>query len=55
MYFNLICEEISYFGGKIIYIDTNVGNMDEVHKIVTDNIEKYPNAKWELYPMIINN
>ena len=54
-YFNLICEEISYFGGKIIYIDTNVGNMDEVHKIVTDNIEKYPNAKWELYPMIINN
>ena len=36
-------------------IDTNVGNMDEVHKIVTDNIEKYPNAKWELYPMIINN
>lgn len=53
MYFNVVCEEISFFGGKIIHIDTNVKNMDDVHKIVKDNIDKYPNAKWELYPMQI--
>lgn len=55
MYFNLVCEELSVFGGKVIHIDRNVGNMNDVHKIVTENIDKYPNAKWELYPMIINN
>lgn len=31
--------------------DTNVGSLEEVHKIVTDNADKYPNGKWELYPM----
>lgn len=50
-YFNLICEEICILGGKIIHIDQNVSNMEEVHKIVCDNIGKFPNAKWELYPI----
>nr|DAG69171.1 MAG TPA: hypothetical protein [Caudoviricetes sp.]DAV95168.1 MAG TPA: hypothetical protein [Caudoviricetes sp.]DAX09888.1 MAG TPA: hypothetical protein [Bacteriophage sp.] len=50
-YFNLICEELCITGGKVIYIDTNVRTLEEVHKIVTDNAEKYPNGKWELYPM----
>lgn len=54
-YFNLICEEIEITGGKIIHIDKNVGNMNDVHKIVEENVEKFPNAKWELYPMLINN
>ena len=50
-YFNLICEELCITGGKVIHIDTNVANLEEVHKIVTDNADKYPNSKWELYPM----
>nr|DAO25621.1 MAG TPA: hypothetical protein [Caudoviricetes sp.] len=54
-YFNVICEEVAITGGKIIHIDKNAGNMEEIHKIVCENIEKYPNAKWELYSMIINN
>lgn len=53
-YFNVICEELSILGGKIIHIDKNVSNMDDVHKIVCENIEKYPNAKWELYVMQIS-
>ena len=53
MYFNLICEEVELTGGKIIHIDVNIGNMEEVHKVVLDNISKYPNAKWELYPMFV--
>ena len=52
-YFNLICEELCINGGKVIYIDTNVRTLEEVHKIVTDNAEKYPKGKWELYPMQI--
>lgn len=55
MYFNVVCEEMSIFGGKIIHIDVNVGNMDEVHKLVCENIEKFPNGKWELYPYLIKN
>ena len=55
MYFNLVCEELSVFGGKVIHIDKNVDNMSDVHNIVIENVDKYPNAKWELYPMIINN
>ena len=31
MYFNLICEEMEITGGKVIHIDKNIGNMDEVH------------------------
>lgn len=49
MYLNLICEELVCTGGKVIHIDKNVGNMEEVHKIVCDNLQKYPNGKWELY------
>ena len=48
MFYNLICEELCITGGKV---DTNVGSLEEVHKIVTDNADKYPNGKWELYPM----
>lgn len=55
MYFNLVCEEIGVTGGKIIYIDKNLGDMEDVHKIVCEHLEEHPNAKWELYPMIINN
>lgn len=52
-YYNVICEEISILGGKVIHIDRNVGSLDEVHEVVTANVNKYPNGKWELYPMII--
>lgn len=52
-YYNVICEEISILGGKIIHIDKNVGNLDEVHEVVADNVDRYPNDKWELYPIII--
>ena len=55
MYYNVICEEIEITGGKIIHIDKNLGNMNDVHKLVCENISKYPNAKWELYSMILNN
>lgn len=53
MYFNVICEEIGITGGKIIHIDENKGNIMDIHRIVDENINKYPNAKWELYPMMI--
>lgn len=51
LYYNVICEEICITGGKIIHIDTNVGTLEEVHNIVIDNANKYPNGKWELYPV----
>ena len=54
-YFNVICEEISVLGGKIIHVDENVGTLDEVHTIVSDNLEKFPNGKWELHIMLIMN
>ena len=52
-YFNVICEEISILGGKIIHVDENLKSMDEVHKLVSENVEKFPNGKWELYPSFI--
>lgn len=54
MYFNLICEEIEVTGGKVIDVDRNIGSIEDVHKIVKQDVKKYPNAKWELYPMVIN-
>ena len=50
MYYNVICEEIGITGGKIIHVDENRGTIQEVHDLVAENIEKYPTAKWELYP-----
>lgn len=49
VYYNVICEEIGTTGGKIIHVDENRGTIREVHDLVEENIEKYPNAKWELY------
>lgn len=48
VYFNVICEEVEAIGGKIIHMDQNFGDMDEVHKFVVQNLGKYPNAHWEL-------
>jgi hypothetical protein len=53
MYFNMICEEICVTGGKVIHIDKNLGE-EEIHKTFWDNVRKYPKAKWEIYPMYIN-
>ena len=36
----------SILGGKVIHIDTNVGSLDEVHEVVSENVGKYPNGKW---------
>ena len=49
VYFNLICEEVGITGGKIIHIDKNLEDKDDVHKFFWDNVFKYPNAKWEIY------
>ena len=54
-YFNLVCEEIAITGGKVIHIDENIGDIEDVHKKVIDNFKKYPDAKWELYPFHCNN
>jgi len=37
-YYNVICEEIELTGGKVIHIDKNLGNMNDVHKLVCENI-----------------
>lgn len=37
-YYNVICEEISILGGKVIHIDKNVGSLDEVHEVVLTGI-----------------
>lgn len=49
VYFNIICEEICITGGKVIHIDKNVGEIDEVHKIVSENYKKYIGGTWELH------
>lgn len=53
IFFNVICEEVELLGGKIIHVDKNLGNMDEVHRFVVNNIDKYPNAHWELRPITL--
>lgn len=50
MYYSVICEEIGITGGKIIHVNENRGTIREVHDLVDENIEKYPEAKWEVYP-----
>jgi hypothetical protein len=47
-FYNVICEELELLGGKVIHVDKNFGNMNEVHNFVISNIDKYPNAHWEL-------
>lgn len=49
-YYNVICEEMGDFGGKIIHVDTNRGSIQEVHDLVDENIEKYPKGVWKVYP-----
>lgn len=45
-FYNVICEELELLGGKVIHVDKNFGNMNEVHNFVISNIDKYPNAHW---------
>ena len=49
VYFNIICEELCFTGGKVIHVDKNVGEIGEVHKIVDENYRRYPNGKWEMH------
>lgn len=49
-YFNVICEEIDVFDGKVIHINKKAKNVEEVYKIITEHFNEYPTAHWELYP-----
>lgn len=53
-YFIVTCEEMDMFDGKIIHINQKAKNIEEVHKIVTNNINKYPLAHWELHTNLIS-
>lgn len=48
-YYIVVCQEIDMFDGLVIHVNQKVKNLDEVHKIVVENIDKYPNGKWELF------
>lgn len=49
-YFNVICEEIDVFDGKIIHINKKAKDIEEVCKIIKDCFNEHPTAHWELYP-----
>lgn len=53
MFLNIICEEICVTGGKVIHIDKNISK-DEFDDAFWGNVKKHPKAKWEIYPMYIN-
>lgn len=49
-YFNVICEEIDVFDGKVIHINKKAKNVEEVCKIITEHMHEHPTGHWELYP-----
>lgn len=48
-YYIVICQEIDMFDGVVIHVNQKAKDLDEVHRIVISNIDKYPNGKWELF------
>lgn len=48
-YFIVVCQEMDAFDGLVVHINKKAKDLNEVHEIVMDNVEKYPNGKWELY------
>ena len=50
MYYNVICEEISILGGKIIHVDEISADLNEILKLIEGKVKYYPNGKWEIYP-----
>lgn len=52
-YFNVICEEIDVFDGKVIHINKKAKNIEEICKIITEHLSEHPTAHWELYPCSI--
>lgn len=51
IFYNVICQEFGITGGIIIHIDENKGDLDDVHKLISENIGKYPNGVWLIVPM----
>lgn len=49
-YFNVICEEMDVFDGKVIHINQKAKDIDEVCQIIKTCLEEHPMAHWELYP-----
>lgn len=49
-YFILTCEGVDMFDGKVIHINQKAKDIEEVHQIVMNNLDKYPDSHWELYP-----
>ena len=47
-YFIVTCEETDMFDGKIIHINQKARNIDEVHEIVVNNLNKYPTAHLDI-------
>ena len=49
-YFNVVCEEIDVFDGKIVHINEKAKNIEAVCEIIKNYSDTYPTAHWELYP-----
>lgn len=52
-YFNVICEEIDMFDGKVIHVNKKAKNIEEICEIITEHLRKHPTAHWELYPCFV--
>lgn len=48
-YYIVVCQEIDMFDGLIVRVNQKAKDLGEVFRIITDNIERYPNGKWELF------
>lgn len=48
-YYIVVCQEVDVFDGLVVHINEKAKDLDEVYNIVVDNINKYPNGKWELF------
>lgn len=53
MYYNVICEQHEITGGLVIHIDENYGDLNAVHRVMEENVEKYPNGFWIVVPMMV--
>lgn len=50
-YYNVVCQELCIIGGMMIHVDENCGTMDDVHRIMSVNMKKFPKAVWLVFPM----
>lgn len=53
-FYQVVCLEVDLWDGIIVHVNEKSKDLEGVSVIIQQNIKKFPNGKWEIYPYALS-